>query len=65
MAAAKNRQPDRTPYGIGRLVGITYRKVQLESLRALKLSALRLRLTDAQVEDIFYHNARKMLEMDT
>ena len=30
MAAAKNRQPDRTPYGIGRLVGITYRKVQTD-----------------------------------
>ena len=37
----------------------------LESLRALKLSAMRLRMTDAQVEDIFYHNARKMLEMDS
>ena len=37
----------------------------LESLRALKLAAMRLRLTDAQVEDIFYHNARKMLGMDS
>ena len=33
MAAAKNRQPDRTPYGIGRLVGITYRKVQFRFSR--------------------------------
>jgi glutamate-1-semialdehyde 2,1-aminomutase len=34
-----------------------------ESLRALKLTAQRLRLTDAQIEDIFYHNARNMLGM--
>jgi predicted TIM-barrel fold metal-dependent hydrolase len=31
-----------------------------ESLRALKLAATRLRLRDAQVEDIFYHNARRL-----
>jgi len=37
----------------------------LESLRALKLSAMRLRLTDAPVEDIFYHNARRMLGIDS
>ncbi len=35
----------------------------LESLRALKLATHRLRLTDGQVEDIFYHNARRMLGM--
>ena len=35
----------------------------LESLRALKLAAQRLRLTDSQVEDVFYHNARRMLGM--
>jgi len=34
-----------------------------ESLRALKLAAMRLRLTDTQLEDIFFNNARAMLEM--
>ncbi len=32
-----------------------------ESLRAMKLAALRLKLTDTQIEDIFYNNARRML----
>ena len=41
MAAAKNRQPDTTPYGIGRLVGITYRKVQV-SLSLMFLNILQL-----------------------
>ena len=41
MAAAKNRQPDTTPYGIGRLVGITYRKVQLWTMRR-KYSGIRI-----------------------
>lgn len=34
-----------------------------ESLRALKLAALRMKLRDSQIEDIFYHNARRMLGM--
>jgi len=34
-----------------------------ESLRALKLAAMRLHLSDSQIEDIFYNNARKMLEI--
>lgn len=34
-----------------------------ESLRALRLAAQRMRLTDSQIEDIFYHNARRMLGM--
>jgi len=34
-----------------------------ESLRALKLAAMRLRLSDTQLEDIFYNNARAMLGM--
>lgn len=34
--------------------------VGLESLRSLRLAARRLRLTDAQVEDIFYHNAARL-----
>jgi predicted TIM-barrel fold metal-dependent hydrolase len=34
-----------------------------ESLRALKLAAMRLRLSDAQLEDIFFNNARAMLGM--
>jgi glutamate-1-semialdehyde 2,1-aminomutase len=32
-----------------------------ESLRALKLAAQRLRLSDSQIEGIFYHNARRLL----
>ena len=32
-----------------------------ESLRALKLAARRMRLSDSQIEDIFYNNARRML----
>lgn len=35
--------------------------IGLESLRALKLAAMRLRLTDTEVEDIFSNNARRML----
>jgi predicted TIM-barrel fold metal-dependent hydrolase len=34
-----------------------------ESLRALKLAAMRLHLTETQLEDIFYNNARAMLGM--
>ena len=37
--------------------------VGLESLRVLKLGVRHLRLSDSQVEDIFYHNARRMLGM--
>lgn len=36
----------------------------LESLRVLKLAARHLRLSDSQVEDIFYYNARRMLGME-
>ena len=35
--------------------------VGLESLRALKLAARRLRLSDPQIEDIFYNNSLQML----
>ncbi|MEW5979951.1 MAG: amidohydrolase family protein [Acidobacteriota bacterium] len=35
--------------------------IGLESLRSLKLAARHLRLTDHQVEDIFYNNAKNML----
>jgi hypothetical protein len=31
-----------------------------ESLRALKLAAMRLHLSDSQVEDIFYNNGRQL-----
>jgi glutamate-1-semialdehyde 2,1-aminomutase len=34
-----------------------------ESLRALKHAAMRLRLTDSQLEDVFFNNARAMLGM--
>jgi predicted TIM-barrel fold metal-dependent hydrolase len=34
-----------------------------ESLRALKLAAMRLHLSDTQLEDIFFNNARAMLGM--
>ena len=37
--------------------------VGLESLRCLKLAALHLRLSDSQVEDIFWGNARRMLRL--
>lgn len=36
--------------------------IGLESLRALKLAAMRLRLTDSQVESVFRDNALRMLE---
>ena len=32
-----------------------------ESLRALKLAARRMHMSDSQIEDIFYNNARRML----
>ena len=35
-----------------------------ESLRMLKIAALSLRLTDAQIEDIFYGNATRLLQLD-
>jgi hypothetical protein len=34
--------------------------VGLESLRSLRLAARRLKLTDRQVEDIFYNNAARL-----
>ena len=37
--------------------------IGLESLRALKLACLRMRLSDTQVEDIFRNNARRMLNL--
>jgi len=36
--------------------------IGIESLRCLKLAAMNLRLTDRQVEDVFYHNARALLD---
>lgn len=38
--------------------------VGMESLRAVKLAAIRLRLTDSQVEDVFCNNGRKMFGLD-
>ncbi len=35
--------------------------IGLESLRALKLAAQRLRLSDSQIEDVFYNNSLQML----
>jgi glutamate-1-semialdehyde 2,1-aminomutase len=35
--------------------------VGLESLRSLRLAARRLKLTDSQIEDIFYNNAARLL----
>ena len=35
--------------------------IGLESLRALKQAAQRLRLSDSQIEDLFYNNSRQML----
>lgn len=37
--------------------------VGLESLRALKLAALRMHLTDSQIEDIFDRNARQLFNL--
>jgi glutamate-1-semialdehyde 2,1-aminomutase len=37
--------------------------VGLESLRSLRLAARRLKLTDAQIEDIFYNNAARLFLM--
>ena len=34
--------------------------IGIESLRCLKLAALNLKLSDSQIEDIFYNNARKI-----
>lgn len=36
-----------------------------ESLRMLKVAAMSLRLTDTQVEDVFCHNARRLLGLPT
>ncbi|MFN0165374.1 MAG: amidohydrolase family protein [Bryobacteraceae bacterium] len=36
--------------------------IGLESLRAMKLAAMRLRLSDSQIEDIFHNNAVRMLQ---
>ena len=33
----------------------------IESLRALKVAAMSLRLTDSQIEDVFYNNAARLL----
>jgi glutamate-1-semialdehyde 2,1-aminomutase len=37
--------------------------IGLESLRAIKLAALRLKLTDRQVEDVFYNNAAQLFSL--
>jgi hypothetical protein len=34
--------------------------VGLESLRSLRLAARRLKLSDSQIEDIFYNNAARL-----
>jgi len=36
-----------------------------ESLRMLKIAAMSLRLTDAQVEDIFHNNAARLYQLDS
>ena len=38
--------------------------VGMESLRAVKLAATRLRLTDSQVEDVFCNNGLKLFDLD-
>ena len=37
--------------------------VGIESLRALKVAAMSLRLTDSQIEDVFYNNAARLLDL--
>jgi glutamate-1-semialdehyde 2,1-aminomutase len=37
--------------------------VGLESLRSLRLAARRLKLTDSQIEDIFYNNAAQLFQL--
>ena len=37
--------------------------VGIESLRALKVAAMALKLTDSQVEDIFHNNAARLLDL--
>ena len=37
--------------------------VGIESLRALKVAAMSLKLTDSQIEDIFYNNAARLLSL--
>lgn len=37
--------------------------IGIESLRALKVTAMTLRLTDAQIEDIFHNNAVRLLRL--
>ncbi len=37
--------------------------IGIESLRALKITAMTLRLTDAQIEDIFHNNAVRLLRL--
>ena len=37
--------------------------VGFESLRALKVAAMSLRLTDSQIEDVFYNNAARLLDL--
>ncbi|MCD4669986.1 MAG: hypothetical protein K8S14_06030 [Actinomycetia bacterium] len=34
--------------------------IGIESLRCLKLAVLNLKLSDSQIEDIFYNNAREI-----
>jgi hypothetical protein len=34
--------------------------IGMESLRALKLAAMRLKLSDRQIDDIFYGNAAQL-----
>ena len=39
--------------------------IGLESLRSLRLACRRLKLTDGQIEDIFYHNAAKLFPIES
>ena len=39
--------------------------VGLESLRALKLAARRLKLTDRQIEDVFHNNAADLFSLSS
>ena len=37
--------------------------VGIESLRALKVAAIATRLTDSQIEDVFYNNAAALYDI--
>ena len=39
--------------------------IGLESIRSLRLACRRLKLSDKQIEDIFYHNAKQLFSLET